>query len=79
LAGPAIRDRKLVEILPGWGGIDDGGVFAIMPPGRLVPTKTRVFVDAVAKSIKRWRSDPTKPISADGAFTMSNGVHSLAI
>lgn len=52
LAGPAIRNGKLVEVLPGWGGKEDGGVYAVLPPGRLVPAKARLFVDEVAKSIK---------------------------
>lgn len=52
LAGPALREGTLVEVLSGWGGKEDGGVYAVMPPGRLVPTKTRLFVDEVAQSIK---------------------------
>lgn len=52
LAGPALREGKLVEVLPGWVGKGDGGVYAILPPGRLVPTKTRTFVDEIGRSIK---------------------------
>ncbi|WP_019904799.1 LysR family transcriptional regulator [Methylobacterium sp. 77] len=52
LAGPALRAGELVEVLPGWGGREDGGVYAVMPPGRLVPAKTRLFVDEVAAAIK---------------------------
>lgn len=52
LAGPAIREGKLVEILPGWEGDLAGGVYAIMPPGRLVPAKTRLFVDEITESIR---------------------------
>jgi DNA-binding transcriptional LysR family regulator len=52
VAGPAIHAGRLVEVLPGWGGKGEGGVYAIMPPGRLVPAKARVFVDEIAKSIK---------------------------
>ncbi len=56
LVGPAIREAQLVEVLKGWGGQGDGGVFAVLPPGRLVPTKTRIFVDEIAKSIKSgWK------------------------
>ena len=36
----------------GWGGKGDGGVYAILPPGRLIPTETRLFVDEIAKSIQ---------------------------
>ena len=52
LAGSALRDGRLIEVLPGWGGKQSGGVYAILPPGRLVPTKTRVFVDEIAQAIK---------------------------
>jgi DNA-binding transcriptional LysR family regulator len=52
LAGPSVKERRLTQVLPGWTGRGDGGVYAILPPGRLVPAKTRVFVDAVSASIK---------------------------
>lgn len=52
LAGPAIREGRLVEILPGWTGDESGGIYAVMPPGRLVPAKTRLFVDEITESIR---------------------------
>lgn len=52
LAGPAMREGKLVEVLPGWGGKGEGGVYAVLPPGRLIPAKTRLFVDEIAAAIK---------------------------
>ncbi|WP_333794438.1 LysR family transcriptional regulator [Hyphomicrobium sp.] len=52
LAGPALKEGTLVEVLPRWGGKGEGGVYAVLPPGRLVPAKTRLFVDEVSKSIK---------------------------
>lgn len=52
LAGPEIRAGRLVEVLPGWSGKAEGGVYAILPPGHLIPTKTRLFVDEVSKSVK---------------------------
>ncbi|CAO4186096.1 Transcriptional regulator [Methylorubrum aminovorans] len=52
LAGPALRAGQLIEVLPGWAGKGSGGVYAVLPPGRLVPTKTRLFVDEVAQAIK---------------------------
>jgi DNA-binding transcriptional LysR family regulator len=51
LAGPAVRARTLIRVLPAWAGRRDGGIYAILPPGPSIPTKTRVFVDAVAASI----------------------------
>ncbi len=59
LAGPAIRAGQLVEILVGWEGAGDGGIYAVMPPGRLVPTKTRLFVDEITSSIRSgWYNGP---------------------
>lgn len=48
LAGSALRSGELVEVLPGWTIKEDGGIYAIMPPGRLIPAKTRVFVDYIS-------------------------------
>lgn len=53
LAGPAIRQGKLVEVLPGWVGDLEGGIYAMMPPGRLVPAKTRLFVDEMTAAVRR--------------------------
>ncbi|WP_246564682.1 LysR family transcriptional regulator [Ancylobacter sonchi] len=56
LAGPHLAEGRLVEVLPGWAGKTDGGVHAVMPPGRLVPAKVRVFVDDIAQALKAgWR------------------------
>jgi DNA-binding transcriptional LysR family regulator len=52
LAGPEIRAGRLVEVLPGWSGRSEGGVYALLPPGHLIPTKTRLFVEDFAKSVK---------------------------
>lgn len=52
LAGPEIRAGRLVEVLPGWSGKAEGGVYAILPPGHLIPTKTRLFVEDINTSIK---------------------------
>ncbi len=52
LAGPALRQGELVEVLPGWGAKGDGGVYAVLPPSRLVPAKTRLFVDEISESVR---------------------------
>jgi DNA-binding transcriptional LysR family regulator len=52
LAGPTLRMGRLVEVLPGWSSKGKGGVHAILPPGRLIPAKTRLFVDEITISIK---------------------------
>jgi hypothetical protein len=31
---------------------NNDGVFAAMPPGRLIPTKTRLFVEEISNAIK---------------------------
>ncbi len=48
LVSDALRSGDLVEVLPGWTIKEDGGIYAVMPPGRLIPAKTRVFVDHIA-------------------------------
>ncbi|MCB4768706.1 LysR family transcriptional regulator [Ancylobacter sp. Lp-2] len=56
LAGPPIGEGRLVEVLPGWVGTIEAGVHAVMPPGRLVPAKVRLFVDDIAEALKAgWR------------------------
>lgn len=58
LVGAAIQEGRLVRVLEGWFGTIDGGVYAVMPPGRLIPVKTRVFVDEVALALnggEQWR------------------------
>lgn len=52
LAGTAVRDGTLVQILSQWESAEAGGIYAVMPPGRLVPTKTRVFVDQITHAIQ---------------------------
>ena len=52
LAGAAVRDGTLVQILTQWEGAEAGGNYAVMPPWRLVPTKTRVLVDQITHAIQ---------------------------
>ncbi|VVD95342.1 LysR family transcription regulator protein [Pandoraea eparura] len=52
LAGPAVRAGELVQLLPDWKGSQEGGIYAVMPPGRLIPTKTRIFVDEITQAIQ---------------------------
>lgn len=59
---PHLKDGSLTEILLGWHSIREIGFHAVMPPGTLVPAKTRLFVDEVT----RWLHDgdvwPTPPV-----------------
>ena len=47
MAGPAIRDGRLVRVLPEWSG-PLAAIWAIHPSRRLVPTKVRSFIDFLA-------------------------------
>lgn len=48
LVGRELADGRLVRVLPDWS-LDEGDTLnAVLPPGRLVPAKTRAFVDWVA-------------------------------
>ncbi|MEQ9906486.1 transposase [Pectobacterium odoriferum] len=38
---------ELGDVLPTWRGSEEGAFFAVMPPGPLLPAKTRVFVDEI--------------------------------
>jgi DNA-binding transcriptional LysR family regulator len=67
LAGPALGSGALVEVLPGWSVRSDGGVYAILPPGRLAPRKSRVFVEYLSAELrlaKQWRGTSSKARSA---------------
>jgi DNA-binding transcriptional LysR family regulator len=52
LAATAVNEGLLVQILPGWRGSKEGGIYAVMPPGRLTPAKTRVFIEEITHSIQ---------------------------
>jgi DNA-binding transcriptional LysR family regulator len=43
--GRELAECRLVRVLPGWRFDVDGAVQVVLPPGRLVPAKTRAFVD----------------------------------
>ena len=48
LVGEDLRAGRLVRLLDGWS-VPDAGVFAVHPPGRLVPSKVRAFVSFLAE------------------------------
>ncbi|WP_218922643.1 LysR family transcriptional regulator [Rhodoferax sp. OV413] len=52
LAHVAVREGSLVQILTEWQGSGGGGIYAVMPPGRLVPAKTRLFVDDITAAVQ---------------------------
>lgn len=51
-----LREGRLVRALPEWRFDYDGAVQVVLPPGRLVPAKTRVFVDRLVQEFT-----PTTP------------------
>jgi DNA-binding transcriptional LysR family regulator len=57
LTGPAISEGTLVAILPDWEAVEQGGIYAVMPPGRLIPQKTRLFVDEMTSAIRSGWSE----------------------
>ncbi|ANP84538.1 LysR family transcriptional regulator [Rhizobium leguminosarum] len=46
---------SLVPVLPGWMSVREIGVYAVMPPGTLVPAKTRVFLDTIVEAMRTTR------------------------
>lgn len=52
LASHALRDGALVPLLPDWHGSENGGIYAVIPPCRMVPNKTRVFFDEISATIR---------------------------
>lgn len=55
LAAAELHTGRLRRVLSEWQGNQEGGVYAIMPPGRLIPAKTRVFMDHIFSHIRaKW-------------------------
>lgn len=64
LAGSSVRAGVLTEVLPGWSAGGEGGVYVVMPPGKLVPAKSRAFVDFISaqmRAIGDWCGDGAPP------------------
>jgi DNA-binding transcriptional LysR family regulator len=47
----AVRQGRLIRVLPGWS-LPRGGVYAVYPPGRFVPAKVRAFIDFYSAWLK---------------------------
>jgi len=52
MAAPYLRTGQLVEVLPGWRSVRDINIHIVMPPGALVPAKTRMFVDELSQALR---------------------------
>ena len=50
-AQPALDSGALVRLLPKWT-LPEGGIFAVLPPGRHVPAKVRAFIDFYKAGLK---------------------------
>ncbi len=48
LVAEDLRAGRLVRVLEGWS-VPDTGIFAVHPPGRLVPSKVKAFVSFLAE------------------------------
>ena len=57
MAADALRDGRLVRVLPDWQG---GGLqfYAAMPTRKHVPARTRAFVDFLVEAFGGNRDDP---------------------
>lgn len=45
MASEYLKEGSLINILPAWRSNHEVEIHALMPPGRLIPPKTRVFID----------------------------------
>ncbi|MDO5613165.1 MAG: LysR substrate-binding domain-containing protein [Paracoccus sp. (in: a-proteobacteria)] len=63
LAQPALISGRMVRVLPDWQGRTEGAIHALMPPGRMIPAKVQVFLDALTARLLSCphRSQPTRP------------------
>ncbi|MCP3141241.1 LysR family transcriptional regulator [Pyxidicoccus xibeiensis] len=62
LVAEDLRAGRLVKVLDGWS-VADTGIFAVHPPGRLVPSKVRAFVSFLAEryaGTPPWERLPAK-------------------
>lgn len=51
MIGQELGDGRLIRVLPDWRFDFEGAVHVVLPPGRLVPAKTRVFIDRLARHL----------------------------
>ena len=51
MVNQAVQCGELVRVLPDWRSAARVSVYTLMPPGTLVPAKTRVFIDAVCQQL----------------------------
>lgn len=52
MAAQALGAGRLARVLPQWRGISAGLIQGLLPPGRMLPAKTRAFLDYVAAQLQ---------------------------
>lgn len=52
MAASYLNSGQLVTVFPGWRSVRDVNIYIVMPPGALVPAKTRVFVDELSRALQ---------------------------
>jgi len=51
--GPALKAGRLVQVLPDYKPWPETKVWAVRPPGRLIPARVKVFLDYIEEIIKK--------------------------
>ncbi|REG83229.1 LysR family transcriptional regulator [Marinomonas pollencensis] len=50
--GPALREGRVVQVLPEYSFYPETNIWAVRPPGRLTPVRVKVFLDFMEQRIK---------------------------
>ncbi|MFA0086582.1 LysR family transcriptional regulator [Vibrio sp. 10N.261.51.F12] len=50
-AGPSLKSGQVVQILPDYKLLNDTKIWAVRPPGRILPARVKVFLDFIEKKI----------------------------
>jgi DNA-binding transcriptional LysR family regulator len=51
MVGAELADGRLVRVLPKWRFDFDAAIHVVLPPGRLIPAKVRVFIDRLVREL----------------------------
>jgi DNA-binding transcriptional LysR family regulator len=51
--GPAIKQGKVVQVLPDYKIWPETRIWAVRPPGRLTPVRVKVFLDFIEEVIRK--------------------------
>ncbi|OBT12087.1 LysR family transcriptional regulator [Vibrio sp. UCD-FRSSP16_10] len=50
-AGPSLKAGRVVQVLPDYDLVNDSKIWAIRPPGKILPARVKVFLDFMEKKI----------------------------